>query len=111
MTFQLPTVNIVDHLDREGVINLLSFDNFAFLLFGAVVGREDFNHTSLYCLIVGNLYRYDFFPYPFLHIHNCEHALFYPLFEEVLIRVSAETFRFAWAFGDRIKWHPADLKS
>ena len=92
-------------------MNFLSFDNFAFLLFGAVVGREDFNHTSLYCLVVGNLYRDDFFAYPFLHIDHCEHALFNPLLEEVLIRVSADTFRLAGAFFDLIEGHSADLKS
>ena len=110
-TFQLPSVNIVDHLDGKGVANFLALDNSAFLRFGPEVGCEDFNHTSLYRLIVGDLYRDDFFLNSPLHIYDCEHALFNFLLEEVLIFVSADTFRLAWAFGYQIEGHSTNLKS
>ena len=110
-TFQLPSANIVSHYDGKGVVNFFALYNSAFLVFGPEVGCEDFNHTSLYRLIVGDLYRDDFFLNSLLHIDDCEHALFNLWVEEVLIFVSADTFRLAWAFGYQIEGYSTNLKS
>ena len=110
-TYQLTSKSIVDHLDGESVLDFLALDRCAFLLFGPEIGREDLNHTSLCLLVVDDLYWHNFFGLPFLHVDECKNTLFGLVVKEVLVSVSADTFKQSWTFGYLVERHSANLES
>ena len=93
------------------MLNFLALDLCACLFLGPKIGREDLNHTSLCHLVVDNFYWHNFFGLPSLNVDERENTLFGLFIEEVLVSVSANTFRRFWAFSYLVERHSANLES